>query len=63
MARLLPPVLAVALILIVLIFVVAGLLPTFPISAACSTDACKEAREWLSFAVTVSVVIGGLYQY
>ena len=57
------PVLLATLIVAVFGFVAASFSPTFPLAAICSSEDCKEARQWLSFAVTVSVVIGGLYQY
>jgi hypothetical protein len=35
----------------------------WPPSATCGTEACKEAREWMSSGVTLIVLLAGLYQY
>jgi hypothetical protein len=54
-----------AVVLAVLLFwTLARLLtPLWPPTAACSAEPCKEAREWISFTITVLVLLAGLYQY
>jgi hypothetical protein len=37
--------------------------PAWPPHAVCADHDCKEAREWISSAVTLIVLLGGLYQY
>jgi len=58
---------ALGILLLAALCVVAGLtwLLTFnwPPQVACATSQCKEAREWVSSAVTVLVLLGGLFQY
>lgn len=39
------------------------LVPHWPPQAACTLKGCKEGREWISSAVTVLVLLGGLLQY
>lgn len=35
----------------------------WPLRASCATEACREAREWLSAAITAVVLLAGLFQY
>lgn len=48
---------------VVVVFVTALLVPAWPPQVTCPGDACKEAREWIAYAVTALVLLGGLYQY
>jgi hypothetical protein len=39
------------------------LLPEWPPRVVCESDACKEAREWIAYSVTILVLLGGMFQY
>ena len=39
------------------------LTPGWPPRAACASDECKEAREWISSAITMIVLLAGVYSY
>ena len=35
----------------------------FPPEAGCTSEGCKEAREWVAILLTFFVILGGLYQF